>query len=165
MGGGAIARRRAEVLTRFGGAVTVIAPAWLGGVPGVRWERRAYAPGDLAGAFLAVAATGDRRVNRRVGEEARALGIPVSVADRREECSFFFPAVCQGGGVTAGLVLPGGGRSRPDRPGRPGRAEDIGGIGLKTLRAGRPGEPAGRDPDRQVMEAVRRTDPSSGWSW
>ena len=109
VGGGAIARRRAEVLTRFGGAVTVIAPAWLGGVPGVRWERRAYAPGDLAGAFLAVAATGDRRVNRRVGEEARALGIPVSVADRREECSFFFPAVCQGGGVTAGLVSLGGG--------------------------------------------------------
>ena len=89
--------------------MTVIAPAWLGGVPGVRWERRAYAPGDLAGAFLAVAATGDRRVNRRVGEEARALGIPVSVADRREECSFFFPAVCQGGGVTAGLVSLGGG--------------------------------------------------------
>ncbi|WP_300298375.1 bifunctional precorrin-2 dehydrogenase/sirohydrochlorin ferrochelatase, partial [uncultured Intestinimonas sp.] len=60
--------------------------------------------GDLEGAFLAVAATGDRDVNRTVGEEARARGIPVTVADRREECTFFFPAICEGGGVTAGLI-------------------------------------------------------------
>ena len=104
VGGGTVARRRAEVLSRFGGAVTVIAPEWAGGVPEVRWERRAYAPGDLAGAFLAVAATDDRAVNRQVGEEARALGIPVSVADRRSECSFFFPAICEGGGAIAGLI-------------------------------------------------------------
>lgn len=104
VGGGAIAARRAEVLARFGGAVTVIAPTWRGGVSGVRWERRTYRSGDLAGAFLAVAATDDRAVNRQVGEEARALGIPVTVADCREECTFFFPAVCEGGGVTAGLI-------------------------------------------------------------
>lgn len=108
VGGGAIAARRAEVLARFGGAVTVIAPTWRGGVSGVRWERRTYRSGDLAGAFLAVAATDDRAVNRQVGEEAQSLGIPVSVADSREECSFFFPAVCEGGGVTAGLVSRGG---------------------------------------------------------
>ena len=104
VGGGAIAARRAEVLARFGGAVTVIAPTWRGGVSGVRWERRTYRSGDLAGAFLAVAATDDRAVNRQVGEEARTLGIPVTVADCREECTFFFPAVCEGGGVTAGLI-------------------------------------------------------------
>ena len=104
VGGGAIAARRAEVLARFGGAVTVIAPTWTGGVPEVEWQARPYAPGDLRGAFLAVAATDDRQVNRQVGEEARRLGIPVTVADRREECTFFFPAVCEGGGVTAGLI-------------------------------------------------------------
>ena len=100
VGGGAIAQRRAAVLSRFGAAVTVIAPTWTGDVPGVDWQ----APGDLKGAFLAVAATNDRSVNRQVGEEARALGIPVTVADCREECTFFFPAVCEGGGVTAGLI-------------------------------------------------------------
>lgn len=104
VGGGAIARRRAEVLSRFGAAVTVIAPTWAGAVPGVDWQARPYAPGDLKGAFLAVAATDDRSVNRQVGEEARTLGIPVTVADCREECTFFFPAVCEGGGVTAGLI-------------------------------------------------------------
>ena len=99
-----MAARRAEILTRFGGRVTVIAPEWTGEVSGVRWERRTYMSGDLEGAFLAVAATNDRKVNHQVGEEARGLGIPVSVADCRAECSFFFPAICQGGGVTAGLV-------------------------------------------------------------
>ena len=104
VGGGAIAARRAAVLVRFGAAVTVIAPTWPGAVSGVDWQARLYAPGDLKGAFLAVAATNDRSVNRQVGEEARALGIPVTVADCREECTFFFPAVCEGGGVTAGLI-------------------------------------------------------------
>ena len=104
VGGGAIAQRRAAVLSRFGAAVTVIAPTWTGGVPEVEWQARPYAPGDLRGAFLAVAAPDARQVNRQVGEEARRLGIPVTVADRREECTFFFPAVCEGGGVTAGLI-------------------------------------------------------------
>ena len=104
VGGGAIAARRAAVLSRFGAAVTVIALIWTGDVPGVDWQARLYAPGDLKGAFLAVAATDDRSVNRQVGEEARALGIPVTVADCRDECTFFFPAVCEGGGVTAGLI-------------------------------------------------------------
>ena len=104
VGGGAIAQRRAAVLSRFGAAVTVIAPTWTGGVPEVEWQARPYAPGDLSGAFLAVAATDDRQVNRQVGEEARRLGIPVTVADRREECTFFFPAICEGGGITAGLI-------------------------------------------------------------
>ena len=104
VGGGAIAQRRAAVLSRFGAAVTVIAPTWTGGVPEVEWQTRPYAPGDLSGAVLAVAATDDRQVNRQVGEEARRLGSPVTVADRREECTFFFPAVCEGGGVTAGLI-------------------------------------------------------------
>ena len=108
VGGGTIGARRAGVLARFGAEVTVISPAWTGGAEGVRWTPRPYAPGDLAGAFLAVAATDDRAVNRRVGEDAKALGIPVSVADRREECTFFFPAVCEGGGAVAGVVSQGG---------------------------------------------------------
>ena len=58
-------------------------------------------------AALAVAATGDRAVNRAVGEEARGLGIPVSVADRHEECTFYFPAVCLAGGLSAGVVSQG----------------------------------------------------------
>lgn len=57
---------------------------------------------------MAVAATDCREVNHQVGREARALGIPVSVADCREECTFFFPALCTGHGVIAGVSGDGG---------------------------------------------------------
>ena len=104
VGGGAVACRRAAALAAFGAEVTVIAPACAALPEGVHWLKRPYRAGDLAGARLAVAATDDRSVNRAVGEEARRLNIPVSVADAPEECTFFFPALAQGGGVVAGLA-------------------------------------------------------------
>lgn len=107
VGGGAVARRRIDVLRPFGAEITVISPALSGDGEGIRWLRRPYAPGDLAGAFLAVAATDCREVNRAVGLEARERGIPVSVADREEECTFYFPAVCVGEQVIAGVVSRG----------------------------------------------------------
>ena len=61
----------------------------------------------MEGAALAIAATNDRSVNRRVGEDAKALGIPVSVADCEAECSFYFPAICVGDGLVAGVVSEG----------------------------------------------------------
>lgn len=107
VGGGAVACRRAEVLRRFGAEVTIIAPTCASLPRGVNWEQRPYEPGDLAGAVLAVAATDQRRVNRAAGEEARTLGIPVSVADCPEECTFFFPAICEGENLVAGVVSRG----------------------------------------------------------
>ena len=107
VGGGTVACRRATVLRDFGARVTMIAPTLLEPPEGVSRLARRYAPGDLAGACLAVAATDDRAVNRAVGEEAGALGIPVSVADAPEECTFFFPAICLGEGVVAGVVSRG----------------------------------------------------------
>lgn len=107
VGGGTIARRRINTLLSFGGELTVIAPSLSGPPEGFTWLPRPYAPGDLDGAFLAVAATDDREVNRQVGEEAKARGIPVSVCDRKEECTFFFPAICEGDGLIAGVVSRG----------------------------------------------------------
>lgn len=107
VGGGTIARRRIDSLLPFGGELIVIAPELNGESEGFTWLRRPYVSGDLNGAFLAVAATDDRKVNHQVGEDAKHLGIPVSVADRREECTFFFPALCEGGGVIAGVVSRG----------------------------------------------------------
>jgi siroheme synthase-like protein len=107
VGGGTIARRRMDSLLPFGGDLVVIAPELTGSADGLTWLARPYVPGDLEGAFLAVAATDDRAVNRQVGEEANRLGIPVSVCDRKEECTFFFPALCAGDGVIAGVVSRG----------------------------------------------------------
>ncbi|MBM6937669.1 NAD(P)-dependent oxidoreductase [Pseudoflavonifractor phocaeensis] len=107
VGGGRIALRRAKGLRDFGADVTVIAPHLAQPMEGITHLCRSYAPGDLTGAFLAVAATDDRAVNRAVGEEARRQSIPVSVADQAEECTFFFPALCTGNGMIAGVVSDG----------------------------------------------------------
>ena len=115
VGGGTIALRRIRALLDFGAAVTVIAPVLAEPVAGARHLARPYAPGDLEGAFLAVAATNVREVNRQVGEEARRRGVFVSVADRREECTFFFPALCEGGGLVAGVVSGGGAHAKTAR--------------------------------------------------
>ena len=104
VGGGTIGLRRAGVLRDFGAEVTVIAPAGQEKPKGVRYIRRPYGTGDLTGAFLAVAATDDRAVNRAVYEEAKRLGIPVNVCDCQSECDFFFPAICRTETLVAGVV-------------------------------------------------------------
>ena len=107
VGGGKIALRRAGVLLSFGAEVTIIAPECEAVPEGASFLQRPYEPGDLAGAFLAVAATDCREVNQQVGQEAKATGILVSVADRKEESTFFFPAICTGSGLVAGVVSQG----------------------------------------------------------
>ena len=104
-GAGAIAARRVSVLRRFGAAVTVIAPDAPAGI--AVDHARGYEKSDLSGAFLAVAATNNRAVNHRIAADCAALHIPCSVADCTAESTFFFPAVCEGGGLTAGVVSDG----------------------------------------------------------
>ena len=107
IGGGKIALRRAGVLLSFGAKVTIIAPQCEAIPEGAVYCQRCYQQGDLADAFIAVAATNDREVNRLVGLEAEKRGIPVSVADCRDESSFYFPAICTGNGLVAGIVSGG----------------------------------------------------------
>ena len=118
VGGGTIAARRIGTLRLFGCEIVVISPSLKGKADGITWLPRAYAPGDLEGAFLAIAATDDRQVNHQVGEEARRLGIPVSVADCEAECSFYFPAVCTGDKLVAGVVSSGKSHQKTARAAR-----------------------------------------------
>lgn len=107
VGGGSIAARRARVLLEFGAVVTVVAPEIcddLTGINGgVNFLREKYSAFDKKYS-LVVAATNDREVNRLVGEHAKSAGISVSVADSKEESSFWFPAIANENGVIAGLV-------------------------------------------------------------
>ena len=107
VGGGTIAARRIGTLRLFGCKIVVISPELKAKADGLTWLQRPYEPGDLEGAFLAIAATDNRQVNHQVGEEARRLGIPVSVADCEAECSFYFPAICTGEDLVAGGVSSG----------------------------------------------------------
>ena len=118
VGGGTIALRRISVLLSFGARVTVVAPEVRQLPEGALWLSRPYETGDLEGALFAVAATNDRSVNHRVGVDAGAIGIPVSVADCLAECTCVFPAVCQGGNLIAGVVGDGTDHHRTARAAR-----------------------------------------------
>ena len=110
VGGGKVAARRAEKLLEFGARVHVVAPevapemAKLVGKPGLKWTREPYQPCYMEGVTLAIAATDQREVNSRIGLDARERGILVSVADQRQECTFYFPAIARSKRFTAGLV-------------------------------------------------------------
>lgn len=104
IGGGAVGLRRAEILSRFGAQVTVISPTLAHPAQGLGHLPRPYRPGDLTGAFLVVAAADDPAVNDAAEEEARRLGILFNRADDQNRCDFFFPAICLGEGLVAGVV-------------------------------------------------------------
>jgi uroporphyrin-III C-methyltransferase/precorrin-2 dehydrogenase/sirohydrochlorin ferrochelatase len=99
IGGGAVAALKAEALLRSGVRVTVIARevgpriAELAMTGALRIEKKRFQPGDLVGAEIAIAATDDPAVNEAVSAAARALRIPVNVADNAALSSFIMPSV------------------------------------------------------------------------
>ncbi len=107
VGGGAVAALKAEALLRSGVRVTVIAPrlgerlAELVLLGAARHEDRRFQPGDLVGAEIAMAATDDAAVNAAVAAAARALKIPVNVADDAASSTFIMD------GPVADLMLSG----------------------------------------------------------
>jgi uroporphyrin-III C-methyltransferase / precorrin-2 dehydrogenase / sirohydrochlorin ferrochelatase len=99
LGGGAEAAEKAAGLLEAGARVTVIAPdpnqalADLAGDHRVDLEVRPYRRGDLAGARLAVDATGDDATNEASCAEAEERGVLHNVVDRPQRCGFIYPAV------------------------------------------------------------------------
>lgn len=104
IGGGKVALRRAAVLKNFGAEVTVIAPEISEILEGAEFRFRPYVQGDLEGAYLAVAATDAPEVNAAVGREAREKGTLFNRADDQRDCDFFFPAICLGENLVAGIA-------------------------------------------------------------
>ncbi len=106
VGGGAVAERKVRGLLGAEAAIVVIGPALtpplaaLAEAGAIGWEPRRYAPGDLAGAFVAFAATDDDAVNAAVVAEARAAGILVNDASDAERGDFVTPAVHRAGPLT-----------------------------------------------------------------
>jgi precorrin-2 dehydrogenase/sirohydrochlorin ferrochelatase len=101
IGGGAVAARKVEGLVAAGAAVVVIAPEISSSIRelGVSLVQRGYRPGDLAGAWLAIAATDDPGVNRLVHADGEAAGVWINAADDPQACAFTLPAVVRRGPV------------------------------------------------------------------
>ena len=95
------------------------------GARGVGRRRRAvtvspcpHEDGDLAGAFLAVAATGDAADTARIFAEAEREGVLLNAVDDPAHCHFAVPAVLRRGDLV--VTVSTGGRA----PGYAGRLRD-----------------------------------------
>ncbi|HOB47709.1 MAG TPA: uroporphyrinogen-III C-methyltransferase [Mycobacterium sp.] len=114
IGGGTVAQRRVPVLIANGAHVHVVARAATPAVealaeqqPGITLEVRDYRPGDLEGAWYAIAATNDPEVNAAVVEEADQRRIFCVRADAARDGSAVTPASFDYQGLLVG-VLAGG---------------------------------------------------------
>jgi precorrin-2 dehydrogenase/sirohydrochlorin ferrochelatase/precorrin-6A/cobalt-precorrin-6A reductase len=109
-GGGAIALRRVTTLLRFDCLIEIIAPELHGELAAaaaanpqsVSVALRPFEAGDCHGDYV-LALTNDRELNRRISLECLEKNIPVSVADCREESTFYFPAVILQDNIVLGL--------------------------------------------------------------
>ncbi|MHC5034330.1 MAG: hydroxymethylbilane synthase [Planctomycetota bacterium] len=109
VGGGRVAARKALTLARNGGRVTVLSPDVCAALKeaiaagDVRWKQASYAPAELEGYRLVVAATSDPTLNIRIGREAEQdHALPCVVSPGRFS-RVIFPAIHTGGGVTVAV--------------------------------------------------------------
>jgi uroporphyrin-III C-methyltransferase/precorrin-2 dehydrogenase/sirohydrochlorin ferrochelatase len=99
VGGGAIAARKAEMLIKAGGAVTLVATdigervQELAAEASIKLKKRAYQADDLDGVLCVIAATDDNTLNQQVSEQAQAKNVPVNVVDNPDLCSFIMPSM------------------------------------------------------------------------
>jgi len=113
IGGGQVAARKVEDLLAAQARVTVVATdsgeaiRELAEAGRIALRLRPYAKDDLAGAFVAIAATGDEEVNRRVAGDAAALNVLVNVVDRPALCTFTVPATVRRGDLTLAVATEG----------------------------------------------------------
>ena len=115
LGGGTIAQGKIAALRDAGASITVISPEATEGIKraaqrrDVTWLEREYEPGDLEGAFIAVAATNVWHVNRQIYEESEARGVLLNVVDDPDQCSFIAPSIVRRDPIT--LAISTGGAS------------------------------------------------------
>lgn len=113
LGGGNVAARKIEVLLEFNADITVISPKVdkrldeLSHSGSIYLIKREYSVEDLDGAFLAIAATQDRVVNRQIHDDAVNRNIFVNVADSPEECTFTFPSIVKRDDLVIGITTSG----------------------------------------------------------
>src|SRR6266487_4462374 len=113
VGGGDVGLEKVEGLLACGADPTLVAPDAVPALEelaregSIRWERRAYEPADLEGAFLAIASTDDTDVNIRVYEDAEARAMLVNVVDVPPLCNFILPAIVRSGPLAIAISTAG----------------------------------------------------------
>lgn len=113
VGGGKVASRKMTGLLEAGALVTVISPVLDDTIQHaasqgfIRWIARPFQEGDLAGAFLVIAATDDAQVNHAVFAEAEQRQILVNVVDDPQHSNFILPAQVRRGDLSIAISTGG----------------------------------------------------------
>ncbi|MFQ2484072.1 siroheme synthase CysG [Aeromonas caviae] len=99
VGGGEVAERKARLLLDAGAQLTVVAPeldpelAELAASGSIEWLAGEFAPQQLTGKWLVVAATDRREVNALVYQSANQARIFANVVDDPKRSSFIMPSI------------------------------------------------------------------------
>jgi len=113
VGGGEIAARKVEALLRAGAQPIVISPRLCAKLAAqhaageIDYRAEEFNAAHLDRCVLAVAATNDEAVNKRVSALAQQRHIPVNVVDRPDLCSFIFPSIIDRAPVTVAVSTAG----------------------------------------------------------
>ena len=73
----------------------------------IKWIDREYRQGDLAQAFLVIAATDDEETQKQVYEEAAGNNLLLNVADVPQRCNFILPATVRRGDLAISVSTAG----------------------------------------------------------
>ncbi|MBY6189361.1 siroheme synthase CysG [Microbulbifer agarilyticus] len=109
VGGGAIATRKARLLSKAEARLLVVAPditdelRQLVLASSGEYIVGTYRQELLDHAEMVVAATADEDVNAQVSIDARARRLPVNVVDSPEHCTFTFPSIVERGPLAIGI--------------------------------------------------------------
>ena len=107
VGAGRVAGRKIRSLLAAGARITVISPRATRLPENIRWIRRRYRRGDLAGARLVVAATDDLEVNQLVCTEAKRRRQLVNCIAPPSAGNFIVPAVARRGNLAIAISTDG----------------------------------------------------------
>jgi precorrin-2 dehydrogenase/sirohydrochlorin ferrochelatase len=121
VGAGRVAEPKIESLVRCGARVRVVAPSATAAIREaaltrkIVWEQRAFAPSDLDGVFLVVAATPFPELHRLIFRQAQDAGILCNAVDEPALCDFYYPAVVRRGPLQIAISTSGNSPSLAQR--------------------------------------------------
>ena len=109
VGGGNVALRKVKTLLEHGASVEVVSPSFcpelsqLAAAKTISVLHKEYEPGDLNGAFIAIAATAESDTNQKVADEARRQKILVNVVDSSAQSDFIGASYLRRGDLTIAI--------------------------------------------------------------
>jgi len=114
IGGGSVAVRKVQALLSAGARIVVVAEriddmmtALCAGTD-VEIVKSRYSKNYLASALLAIAATNNNELNKRIYKDCQELEILCNVVDVPELCDFYVPAVVKRGALQIAISTDGG---------------------------------------------------------